>query len=183
MGLVIRYVRRIKPFILVGICIYMIAFGLLIRYRGSSVADHAGMIGGQGEFETRPFFVLLSWSLTSSLPLFSSQSSSESLEECSRTQLRLSSRPPRSIRVSPREDGASWKTRRALAEPALVSSQTSLSLLRSTSPLTPSDLLLETPSPARSGLRSFLENFSPNSETLHSSPKVSLDLDSSRNPS
>ncbi|KAL7417721.1 putative siderochrome-iron transporter [Mrakia frigida] len=47
LGLVIRYVRRIKPFILVGICIYMIAFGLLIRYRGANVADHAGMIGGQ----------------------------------------------------------------------------------------------------------------------------------------
>ena len=44
---------------LVGIAIYMIAFGLLIRYRGASVGDHAGMIGGQGEFKTRSISIEL----------------------------------------------------------------------------------------------------------------------------
>lgn len=47
LGIVIRYVRRLKPFILAGIGVYMIAFGILIRYRGGNVADTAGMIGGQ----------------------------------------------------------------------------------------------------------------------------------------
>lgn len=45
-GLVIFRVRRLKPFILFGTCLFLIAFGVLIRYRGGS-SSHAGMIGAQ----------------------------------------------------------------------------------------------------------------------------------------
>ncbi|CED82708.1 Predicted transporter (major facilitator superfamily) [Phaffia rhodozyma] len=46
-GIVVRRVRRLKPFMVAGVCIYMIGFGLLIRFRGRTVSDHSGLIGGQ----------------------------------------------------------------------------------------------------------------------------------------
>lgn len=47
LGILVRFVRRLKPFMIVGIVFYIVAFGLLIRYRGTSMSDHAGLIGGQ----------------------------------------------------------------------------------------------------------------------------------------
>ncbi|CCD26833.1 siderophore transporter NDAI_0I02650 [Naumovozyma dairenensis CBS 421] len=44
LGLVLIKVRRTKPFIIFGISMWFVAFGLLIRYRGDS-ASHAGIIG------------------------------------------------------------------------------------------------------------------------------------------
>lgn len=46
LGVVVRFVKRLKPFMVAGVCIYLIAFGLLIRYRGGE-GDKAGLIGGQ----------------------------------------------------------------------------------------------------------------------------------------
>lgn len=46
-GIVFR-VRRLKPFIVAGTCLFMVAFGLLIHYRGGSGNDaHSGIIGAQ----------------------------------------------------------------------------------------------------------------------------------------
>ncbi|KAI8942966.1 ferrioxamine B transporter [Plenodomus lindquistii] len=46
-GIVFR-VRRLKPFIVAGTCLFMVAFGLLIHYRGGSGdAAHSGIIGAQ----------------------------------------------------------------------------------------------------------------------------------------
>ncbi|RMJ25932.1 transporter [Aspergillus sp. HF37] len=48
LGLVVFKVRRLKMFILSGTVIYMVAFGLLIKYRGSaSSKDRVGVIAGQ----------------------------------------------------------------------------------------------------------------------------------------
>lgn len=44
LGFVIAYVKRTKKFILFGICIWFVAFGLLIRYRGDS-SSHSGIVG------------------------------------------------------------------------------------------------------------------------------------------
>ncbi|KKY25283.1 putative siderochrome-iron transporter sit1 [Phaeomoniella chlamydospora] len=48
LGLVVYKVRRLKPFIVFGTCLFLVAFGLLIKYRGSpSDNHHAGIIGAQ----------------------------------------------------------------------------------------------------------------------------------------
>jgi SIT family siderophore-iron:H+ symporter-like MFS transporter len=41
-------VRRLKPFIVAGCCLFAVAFGLLIRYRGSAASGEvSGVIGAQ----------------------------------------------------------------------------------------------------------------------------------------
>ncbi|KAJ4305739.1 ferrioxamine B transporter [Kalmusia sp. IMI 367209] len=48
LGLVVFKVRRLKPFILFGTCLFMVAFGLLIHYRGGvSRSSHSGLVGAQ----------------------------------------------------------------------------------------------------------------------------------------
>ncbi|KAM3430702.1 hypothetical protein NHJ13734_007617 [Beauveria thailandica] len=50
LGAVVFKVRRLKPFIIAGTCLFMVAFGLLIHFRGSVNADSAtrsGVIGAQ----------------------------------------------------------------------------------------------------------------------------------------
>ncbi|WVR08388.1 hypothetical protein IAU60_005443 [Kwoniella sp. DSM 27419] len=48
LGLVIRRVRRLKWFIVAGTLLFVLAFGLLIRYRGGySTSDLAGLIGAE----------------------------------------------------------------------------------------------------------------------------------------
>ncbi|POR32101.1 Siderophore iron transporter 1 [Tolypocladium paradoxum] len=48
LGLVVFKVRRLKIFVVMGTCLYMVAFGLLIYYRGSaSGSGRAGIIGAQ----------------------------------------------------------------------------------------------------------------------------------------
>jgi SIT family siderophore-iron:H+ symporter-like MFS transporter len=47
-GLVVFKVRRLKPFIFVGSILYLVAFGLLINYRGGGGAGNlSGLIGAQ----------------------------------------------------------------------------------------------------------------------------------------
>ncbi|KAK9449590.1 major facilitator superfamily domain-containing protein [Limtongia smithiae] len=46
LGLVIAYFRRLKGFIIFGVCMWIVSFGLLIRFRGGDYA-HAGIIGAQ----------------------------------------------------------------------------------------------------------------------------------------
>ncbi|SMQ54845.1 unnamed protein product [Zymoseptoria tritici ST99CH_3D7] len=47
-GLVVFFVRRLKPFIFAGTVLYLVAFGLLIHYRGgASPANLSGLIGAQ----------------------------------------------------------------------------------------------------------------------------------------
>ncbi|KAM0792668.1 hypothetical protein ACM66B_002448 [Microbotryomycetes sp. NB124-2] len=46
LGLVVRFVGRLQPFMIAGTSIFLIAFGLLVRFRGGS-SDSAGMIGAQ----------------------------------------------------------------------------------------------------------------------------------------
>lgn len=46
LGLVVVRVRRLKPFIIFGTCMWMVAFGLLIKYRGAE-SNRAGIIAGQ----------------------------------------------------------------------------------------------------------------------------------------
>ncbi|KAL1412222.1 hypothetical protein Q8F55_003233 [Vanrija albida] len=47
-GFAVRHFRQLKPFIIAGGILYMVAFGLLIRYRGGhSVSDFAGLVGGE----------------------------------------------------------------------------------------------------------------------------------------
>lgn len=46
LGLVVVKVRRLKPFIIFGTCMWLVAFGLLIRYRGYE-SSRAGIIAGQ----------------------------------------------------------------------------------------------------------------------------------------
>lgn len=48
LGAIVFRVRRLKPFIVAGTCLFMVAFGLLIHYRGGSgSASHSGVIGAQ----------------------------------------------------------------------------------------------------------------------------------------
>ncbi|RMZ82107.1 hypothetical protein DV737_g2179, partial [Chaetothyriales sp. CBS 132003] len=48
LGFVVYLVRRLKVFIVVGTCIYMVAFGLLIHYRGDHTnSAQAGVIGAE----------------------------------------------------------------------------------------------------------------------------------------
>ncbi|KAF4306562.1 putative siderochrome-iron transporter sit1 protein [Botryosphaeria dothidea] len=48
LGVVVFKVRRLKPFIVFGTCLFMVAFGMLIHYRGgTSLSHHSGMIGAQ----------------------------------------------------------------------------------------------------------------------------------------
>ncbi|WWD20507.1 hypothetical protein CI109_104983 [Kwoniella shandongensis] len=48
LGLVIRHVRRIKYFIVTGTLLFVLAFGLLIRYRGGySNSDFAGLVAAE----------------------------------------------------------------------------------------------------------------------------------------
>lgn len=49
LGVIVRYVRRLKPFVIAGTCIFMVAYGVLIHYRGGdgNKGDISGMIGGQ----------------------------------------------------------------------------------------------------------------------------------------
>lgn len=44
-GLVISRVRRLKPFVLFGTCMWLLSFGLLIKYRGGDSVSHSGIIG------------------------------------------------------------------------------------------------------------------------------------------
>jgi SIT family siderophore-iron:H+ symporter-like MFS transporter len=44
--MVVYRVRRLKPFILFGTCLFLIALGLMIHYRGG-VGTHSGVIGAQ----------------------------------------------------------------------------------------------------------------------------------------
>ncbi|KAL5403476.1 ferrioxamine B transporter [Paraphaeosphaeria minitans] len=48
LGLVVYKARRLKPFIVFGTCLFMVAFGLLIHYRGGvSSSSNNGLIGAQ----------------------------------------------------------------------------------------------------------------------------------------
>jgi SIT family siderophore-iron:H+ symporter-like MFS transporter len=48
LGLVVYKVRQLKPFIMFGCCLFMVAFGLLIRYRGGlSSSAYSGIIGAE----------------------------------------------------------------------------------------------------------------------------------------
>lgn len=48
LGLIVLRVRRLKAFIVTGTILFLVAFGLLIRYRGSpSTSGHSGIIGAQ----------------------------------------------------------------------------------------------------------------------------------------
>ncbi|KAF7550638.1 hypothetical protein G7Z17_g5572 [Cylindrodendrum hubeiense] len=48
LGLIVYKVRRLKMFIVAGTCLFMVAFGLLIRYRGDPTSSgRAGVIGAQ----------------------------------------------------------------------------------------------------------------------------------------
>ncbi len=48
LGLIVFKVRRLKGFIVAGTVLFLVAFGLLIRYRGSpSASGHSGIIGAQ----------------------------------------------------------------------------------------------------------------------------------------
>ncbi|KAF4970582.1 hypothetical protein FZEAL_10002 [Fusarium zealandicum] len=48
LGLVVFKVRRLKVFIIFGTCLFLVAFGLLIRYRGDPTASNkSGIIGAQ----------------------------------------------------------------------------------------------------------------------------------------
>ncbi|KAF2269789.1 siderophore iron transporter 1 [Lojkania enalia] len=47
-GLVVVKIRRLKPFIFFGTCLFMVAFGLLIHYRGGAGGQaHDGIVGAQ----------------------------------------------------------------------------------------------------------------------------------------
>lgn len=48
LGMVVYRVRRLKIFVVMGTCLFMVAFGLLIHYRGSTAgSSRAGVIGAQ----------------------------------------------------------------------------------------------------------------------------------------
>lgn len=48
LGFLVRYVRRLKPFIVAGTLLFLLAFGLLYRYRGgSSINDFAGIVAAE----------------------------------------------------------------------------------------------------------------------------------------
>ncbi|KAK7530582.1 major facilitator superfamily domain-containing protein [Phyllosticta citribraziliensis] len=46
LGVVVFKVRRLKPFIVFGTCLWMVSFGLLIYYRGGE-SGHSGIVGAQ----------------------------------------------------------------------------------------------------------------------------------------
>ncbi|PLB46205.1 putative siderochrome-iron transporter [Aspergillus steynii IBT 23096] len=47
-GFVVLKVKQLKPFIVAGTCLFMVAYGILIHFRGgSSGSSHSGIIGGQ----------------------------------------------------------------------------------------------------------------------------------------
>ena len=45
-GLVVVYIRRLKPFVIFGCSLWMVAFGIMYHFR-SSLSAHSGIIGGQ----------------------------------------------------------------------------------------------------------------------------------------
>jgi SIT family siderophore-iron:H+ symporter-like MFS transporter len=48
LGLVVRYVRYLKPFIVAGTLLFLASFGVLVKFRGGpDSSNHAGIIGGQ----------------------------------------------------------------------------------------------------------------------------------------
>lgn len=47
LGMIVYKVRRLKWFILFGATVYLVAFGLLIQFRGGGGANHAGIVGAQ----------------------------------------------------------------------------------------------------------------------------------------
>lgn len=50
LGLIVRYIRRLKWFAVAGTCLFMVAFGVLVHYRGGGApgaGNISGMIGGQ----------------------------------------------------------------------------------------------------------------------------------------
>lgn len=48
LGFIIIKVRQMKPFIVSGTVLFMVAFGILIYYRGGTdESSHSGVIGGQ----------------------------------------------------------------------------------------------------------------------------------------
>ncbi|KAL4892421.1 major facilitator superfamily domain-containing protein [Aspergillus ambiguus] len=48
LGAIVMAVRRLKPFIVAGTMLFMVAFGILIYFRGGpSSSSHSGVIGGQ----------------------------------------------------------------------------------------------------------------------------------------
>ncbi|PLN79065.1 MFS general substrate transporter [Aspergillus taichungensis] len=48
LGFVVLEFRRLKPFIIMGTILFMVAFGLLIRYRGGTEgSNHSGIVGAQ----------------------------------------------------------------------------------------------------------------------------------------
>jgi hypothetical protein len=68
LGLVVRYVRYLKPFIVAGTLLFLASFGILIKFRGGpDSSNHAGIIGGQiflgfGNFLC--YFSPAAWELT-----------------------------------------------------------------------------------------------------------------------
>jgi SIT family siderophore-iron:H+ symporter-like MFS transporter len=48
LGGIVYKIRRLKPFIVAGTCLFMVAFGLLIHYRGgANGSSHSGIVGAQ----------------------------------------------------------------------------------------------------------------------------------------
>lgn len=48
LGFIVMKLRQLKPFIVSGTVLFMVAFGILIYFRGgSSGSSHSGVIGGQ----------------------------------------------------------------------------------------------------------------------------------------
>lgn len=48
LGFVVMKMRQLKPFIISGTVMFMVAFGILIHYRGGAGdSSHSGVIGGQ----------------------------------------------------------------------------------------------------------------------------------------
>jgi SIT family siderophore-iron:H+ symporter-like MFS transporter len=48
LGFIVMRVRQLKPFIVAGTLLFMVAFGILIYYRGgASSSSHSGVIGAQ----------------------------------------------------------------------------------------------------------------------------------------
>lgn len=48
LGIIISKVRRLKPFILIGVALWLIGYGLLVQYRGGTQSpSRSGIIGGQ----------------------------------------------------------------------------------------------------------------------------------------
>ena len=48
LGFVVMKIRQLKPFIVSGTVLFMVAFGILIHFRGGSGgSSHSGVIGGQ----------------------------------------------------------------------------------------------------------------------------------------